>query len=88
MCVSVEPFSSLLALESGHTSLYCVIHKMMPQYISCVWRYVHLQTFLGTDEIFVMCRINESRQVARIRHNLECYSQREFYVSCLPRTSP
>ena len=85
-CVSVEPFSSLLALD---TSLYCVIHKMMPQYIRCVWRYyVHLQTFLGTDEIFVMCRINESRQVARIRHDLECYSQREFYVSCLPRTSP
>ena len=28
-CVSVEPFSSLLALD---TSLYCVIHKMLPQY--------------------------------------------------------
>ena len=30
-CVSVEPFSSLLAALD--TSLYCVIHKMMPQYI-------------------------------------------------------
>ena len=91
-CVSVEPFSSLLALD---TSLYCVnITQNACLNIRCVYGVTYIssvQTWaqLGStvaDEIFDMCRINETKADSRrIRHNLECYSQREFYVSCLPR---